>query len=56
MPDCACGFGDGDWVACVDGRVYGPCGDARCTGVCEEQGPCECACHGAAGLLEDPDA
>lgn len=36
----------GDWVACVDGTVYGPCEDEKCSGVCESQGVCDClVCH-----------
>lgn len=42
--DCACGF-DGDWRACIDGAVYGPCEDEHCGGICEHEGDCRCECH-----------
>lgn len=37
---------DGDWWACFDGTLYGPCEDPGCGGVCEMAGDCECRCHG----------
>jgi hypothetical protein len=39
-----CGF-DGDWRQCIDGRVYGPCEDENCGGVCEIERDCPCDCH-----------
>jgi len=38
--DCTCP--DGDTWACIDGIVYGPCTSERCSGVCEQDGTCEC--------------
>lgn len=34
-----------EWLACIDGMVYGPCGHPDCGGVCEAVGPCRCRCH-----------
>jgi len=34
-----------DFWYCSDGRLYGPCEDERCGGVCEYKGDCECWCH-----------
>lgn len=36
---------DGEWWDCVDGRLWGPCEDERCGGVCEYKGDCRCTCH-----------
>lgn len=44
MDECLCGL-DGEWTACVDGRIYVPCDDERCGGCCEFTGTCDCACH-----------
>lgn len=43
-PEHDCGF-DGDWRQCIDGRVYGPCENENCSGVCEIECDCPCACH-----------
>lgn len=42
--ECDCGY-DGEWTACCNGAVYGPCEDENCGGVCEYKGDCECPCH-----------
>lgn len=42
--DCACDL-DGDWWACIEGRVYGPCESEWCYGVCESVGACDHECH-----------
>ena len=44
MSDCLCDL-DGDWWACIDGAVYGPCEHAVCSGVCEYKHDCDCSCH-----------
>lgn len=43
---CACGH-NGDWTACINGFVYGPCEDENCGGVCETTGECDHSCHTA---------
>ena len=48
--DCACDL-DGDWQACCDGAIYGPCEDDNCGGVCEYKGDCTCSCHRPADVL-----
>ena len=35
-----------DREKCLDGYVYGECGDENCYGVCENHGYCTCPCHG----------
>lgn len=30
-----------DWM-CIDGTLYGPCGDDNCGGVCTHYGQCQC--------------
>ena len=51
--ECTCP--DGDLWACVGGTVYGPCSAENCSGVCTDDGACECEAdthkpgrHGAA--------
>ena len=41
---CDCEL-DGWTYQCIDGEVYGPCGDDYCGGSCEPEGPCSHACH-----------
>lgn len=36
---------DNDDTACVDGMIYTTCGHENCTGVCVDDGDCDCACH-----------
>lgn len=45
LGDCECDL-DGEWWMCVGGRVYGPCEDEHCGGVCELKGDCRHSCHG----------
>jgi hypothetical protein len=46
---CPCGHWTGGDYMCLNGRIYGPCGDANCTGVCDDTyGRCtsdDCACE-----------
>ena len=45
---CPCGHGHPDLYRCIAGRVYGPCDDENCGGVCEWTGDCtspDCACN-----------
>ena len=56
MGECTCL--DGDLWACVGGTVYGPCSAENCSGVCTDDGACECEAdthkpgrHGAASRL-----
>ena len=42
--ECDCGLNN-DAFMCIEGRIYGPCDDIRCGGVCELVGKCECECH-----------
>lgn len=53
-PTCACDL-DGDWWACCDGRVYGPCEDEHCGGVCELKHDCGHVCHGEHGEVGSPE-
>lgn len=46
MSDCACGL-DGEEEACIGGRVYSPCPEASCGGVCESSYDCVHGCHAA---------
>ncbi len=32
-------------VVCLDGEIYGPCGDENCNGGCVSLGYCSCVCH-----------
>ena len=50
--ECRCGL-DGERRGCVDGAVYGPCGDENCGGVCEYESDCGHECHTKDG---EPDA
>jgi hypothetical protein len=43
-----------DDEGCIDGRVYGYCGDDLCGGLCEQIGRCDCQCH-AAGVYRRAD-
>lgn len=40
-----------DDEGCVNGSVYGPCGDDNCGGCCEYCWPCDCTCHITEGAL-----
>lgn len=56
MPDsdeCLCGL-DGEFYACIDGAIYGPCEYETCGGVCEYEGDCKCSCHVSAGTYAQP--
>lgn len=33
---CPCGHWTGGDYMCLNGRIYGPCGDENCTGVCDD--------------------
>lgn len=48
--DCPCGHPLGGDYACLNGLIYGPCGDENCTGVCDDtHGTCaadDCTCQG----------
>ena len=44
MSDCKCDL-SGEDEACIDGRVYVPCGEANCGGVCEMGRECAHECH-----------
>lgn len=41
---CHCGLMGDDYM-CINGIVYGPCGDEHCGGVCVIDGDCDCDCH-----------
>lgn len=41
---CHCGLNEDDQM-CIEGRVYGPCGDVNCGGVCVYEDDCPCSCH-----------
>jgi hypothetical protein len=44
-PGCTCP--DDDMRMCIDGEVYGHCGEPYCGGVCEPVANCRChVCHG----------
>lgn len=54
---CPCHPDDG-FHMCLNGAVYGPCGDENCTGVCTDTDDCEmpegcCALSLPAGKLEE---
>lgn len=40
-----CDGTDGEWVVCIDGRVYDDCGHPNCNGACDDVGDCLCECH-----------
>lgn len=47
---CPCGHpldmdGDPDQYGCLNGRIYGPCGDSCCNGICDD----------TAGFCQDAD-
>lgn len=47
--ECPCGHPLGGDYACLNGRIYGPCGHGNCYGVCDDtHGSCtseDCACE-----------
>jgi hypothetical protein len=46
---CPCGHWTGGDYQCLNGLIYGPCGDENCGGVCDDTaGVCKsdgCACE-----------
>uniref|UniRef100_UPI003F491AF0 hypothetical protein n=1 Tax=Streptosporangium sp. CA-235898 TaxID=3240073 RepID=UPI003F491AF0 len=52
-PPGGCVCPNDDWWQCINKRVYGPCSDDHCGGVCSEEGLCPCAgCHGPSSAAE----
>ena len=46
--ECPCGHPLGGYYMCLNSRIYGPCSDENCGGVCDDTyGNCtsdDCAC------------
>ena len=46
---CPCGHDLSGYYMCLNGRIYGPCSDENCGGVCDDtHGTCtsdDCACE-----------